>query len=99
MREGINLQKGSNPSKCSAEGEKVGTIKTLENAAVAASPNALELARLAAERGRLPRVPEPEPAPPAVAHVELWQRVPRCFYHLRASLGDRAAQRRVARET
>jgi hypothetical protein len=62
-------------------------------------PNALELARLAAERGRLPRVPEPEPAPPAVAHVELWQRVPRCFYHLRASLGDRAAQRRVARET
>jgi len=46
----------------------------------------------------VPAAAEPEPAPPAVARVELWRKVPRRFYHLRAALGDRAAQRRVDRE-
>jgi hypothetical protein len=70
-----------------------------ERAAVAAHPSALETARLAAAAGRLPRAPEPPAAsPPAAPRPELWQRVPRRFFHLRAALGDRAAQRRVDRE-
>jgi hypothetical protein len=39
-----------------------------------------------------------DPAPPTTPRPELWRRVPRKFFHLRAALGDRAAQRRVDRE-